>query len=328
MATGTEPASRSGLRGRIAGAFSGPRDLVSIVYRDPQHVAERLTLYAAQHLGEPSRTWAEEARRAHPTTPPAQLAADLRMQSAKIARVDGAIAGTPFLLALVPGYVTYLWQEARMALRTAALYGHDPAALGTAAEMLALRGVHPTVASAAHALAVVRDGPPPKPVARRSLRTWIASVRAILIFGGFLSASQRDQPVAAHARLRAAVGVVLGAAIWVMTWVLPVTFMIAMAWGCESHTRQLGRRVLAFYDGDAADPRTAIAVAARHEDRGHDRRRILRTVAFALSVIVPIAFVAYANHVRQSTGVNWIAAVGALVAVSLVAATVVVGSRR
>ena len=36
------------------------------------------------------------------------------------------------------------------------------------------------------------------------------------------------------------------------TWVFPVTFMIAMAWGCETHARQLGRRTLLFYDGEAA----------------------------------------------------------------------------
>jgi len=28
---------------------------------------------------------------------------------------------------------------------------------------------------------------------------------------------------------------VAGAAIWVMAWVLPFTFMIMMAWGCETH---------------------------------------------------------------------------------------------
>lgn len=59
-----------------------------------------------------------------------------------------------------------------------------------------------------------------------------------------------------------------------------------------------------------------------------DRRQILRTIAIALSVLVPIGFVAYADHVRQSTGVNWLGALGALAALSLVLATVVVAGRR
>jgi hypothetical protein len=41
-----------------------------------------------------------------------------------------------------------------------------------------------------------------------------------------------------------------------------------------------------------------------------------------------VAFVAYANHVRQDTGINWVAALGALVALSLVIAGAVYGSRR
>ena len=44
----------------------------------------------------------------------------------------------------------------------------------------------------------------------------------------------------------------VAAAIWVMTWVVPFTFMIMMAWGCETHARQLGRRTLVYYDGEAA----------------------------------------------------------------------------
>jgi len=127
--------------------------------------------------------------------------------------------------------------------------------------------------------------------------------------------------------VRAIASVLLGAALWVMTWVLPVTFMVMMAWGCETHARQLGRRALVFYDGEAASAAAAIAAAARRRDRGHDKRVILRSIAMFLSVLIPIAFVAYANHVRNSVGVNWLGALGALVAVSLVIATVVLASR-
>ena len=90
----------------------------------------------------------------------------------KVAAIDGAVAGTPFLIALIPGYLLYLRQEARMLLRTAALYDRDPRDLETAAEMLALRGVHPTVDDVRSALLPVRDVPlPEKPAARRPWRT-------------------------------------------------------------------------------------------------------------------------------------------------------------
>ena len=43
---------------------------------------------------------------------------------------------------------------------------------------------------------------------------------------------------------------------------------------------------------------------------------------------MPIGFVAYADHVRQSTGINWVVALGVLVALSLVLAPTVVATRR
>ena len=50
-------------------------------------------------------------------------------------------------------------------------------------------------------------------------------------------------------RVRAVFSLLLGIGIWLITWVLPVTFIVLMAWGCETHARQLGRRALVFYDG-------------------------------------------------------------------------------
>jgi hypothetical protein len=128
--------------------------------------------------------------------------------------------------------------------------------------------------------------------------------------------------------VEASVGFLVGAIIWVITWVFPLTFMIAMAWGCETHTRQLGRRALLFYDGETETAQAAIAAAQERRDRGHGKRASLRAALFVLSVAIPIAFVAYVNHIRQSTGLSWLAAIGALVALSLVVATTVIASRR
>ena len=316
-------------RGRIRRAFAGSRELWRLVYRDPEHVAERLTLYTADRLGDPSRKWAESARNSRPDTPAAQIAEELRTQSAHVARIDGAVSGTPFFVALVPGYLTYLYQEMRMTLRTAALYGRDPGDLRTSAEMLALRGVHPDVEAAEAALSSVRDkGPPDRPTHRRSWRTWVHSVYLLLIFGGFMSPSVAKEDTGTLGKLRAVFGVLLGVGIWVTTWVLPLTFMIVMAWGCETHARQLGRRTLLYYDGEAANVLEAIKLADRRSDRGHDKRAIARSAALFLSVAIPIGFVGYAQHIRHTVGFNWLGALGALVALSLVIATAVISSRK
>ena len=321
----TAPAPRS----RIRRMFSGSRDLWRVVYRDPEHVTERLTLYTTGRLGDPSREWAQSMRISHPDTPRAKIAEELRTQSAHVARIDGAISGTPFFIALVPGYLTYLQQEMRMTLRTAALYGRDPGDLRTSAEMLALRGVHPDVEAAEAALISVRDeGLPDRPERRRSWRTWVHSVYLLLIFGGFMSPSVAEEDTGRRGKVRAVFGVALGVGIWVTTWVLPLTFMIVMAWGCETHARQLGRRTLLYYDGEAENVLEAIKAADERTDRGHDKRAIARAAALFLSVAIPIGFVGYAQHVRHTTGINWLTALGVLVALSLVIATAIISSRR
>ena len=315
-------------KGRIRRAFATSRELVRIVYRDPEHVSERLTLYTTGRLGGPSRDWAESAR-TRPDAHPAQIAEDLRTHSAHVARIDGAIAGTPFFIALVPGYLTYLVQEMRMTLRTAALYGRDPTELRTSAEMLALRGIHPSVEAAEAALVAVREqGAPDRAEKRRSLRTWVHSVYLLLVFGGFMSPSAAKEDTGIRGKVKVVFSVLVGVGIWLTTWVFPVTFMVAMAWGCETHARQLGRRTLLYYDSEATSVLDAIKIADQRQDRGHDKRAIVRTVVLFLSIAVPIGFIAYVDHVRKTVGVNWLGALGALVALSLVIATAVISSRK
>lgn len=185
-------------RGYVRRVFSGTPALMPVVYRDPEHLAERLTLYAGDRIADESTCWVESARPAtrcretssisiwaasssgKPPTPVLKAtsasdrapSAHVRARSppkspksygfAPLARIDGAISGTPFFIALVPGYVSYLWQEMRMTMRTAGLYDRDLRALGTAAEMLALRGVQPNVKSAEDALISVKDMPVPR----------------------------------------------------------------------------------------------------------------------------------------------------------------------
>jgi hypothetical protein len=320
------PASRRGVRAR----FAASRELARIVYRDPEHVSERLTLYSIGRLADASVEWAQSIRSTRPETPPAEVVEELRIQTAQIARIDGAISGTPSLIALVPGYLTYLYQEMRMTLRTAALYGRDPHELKTAGEMLALRRVHDTVEQAEAALTAAKNTPmPERPTERRSLRTWVHSAYLLLVFGGFMSPSTAKpltRPILD--RLRALLSFLLAAGVWLLTWVVPFTFMIMMAWGCETHARQLGRRTLVYYDGEAASINAAIALAARRRDRGHDKREVLRAIALFLSVAIPLGFVAVVNHYRNTVGFNWLVALGSLVALSLVIATAVIASRR
>lgn len=319
----------SGLsRGRIRTALSRGKLLATIAYRDPVHVSERLTLYGAHNLAEPSRQWAESVQAEQADRSKAKIAEKLRTKSAQIARVDGAISGTPFLIALVPAYMAYLWQEGRMVLRTAALYGRDPSELSTSAETLVLRGVHPNVEVAVAELAKVRDIPMPgKPDSRRPLKVWVSAVYSLLIFGGFLSAPGGEKARGARARLKLTIGIIFGLIIWVSTWVFPVTFMIVMAWGCESHARELGNRAVAFYGGEVGSAEAAIERANQIRDRGHDRRGIVRTIFLGLSLVIPLGIIAGVIHVLQNSSSPLLTAIGALVAISLVVAVSVTAGK-
>ena len=317
-------------KGQLGRALSEGRRLARIAYRDPEHVSERITLNGAQKLGEESMQWAERARKERPEVPRGVIAEETRIQTARVARLDGAVAGTPFLIALVPGYLAYLWQEGVMERRIAALYDRDAGDLQTSAEILVLRRVHPTIEAARAALRkAIADPSPEKPTERRPLRVWVRSIYTMLVFGGFITPSeddQRDKDKYAHWRLRAAIGALIGAAIWVTTWVLPVTFMIAMAWGCESHARTLGSRSLLFYGGQGACDEAA--AGSPDEGQGRTKRDLIRGAFLVLSIAIPVVFIAYADHVRNSTGINWIGALGALVAASLVIAVSVLARRR
>lgn len=306
-----------------------PRQMLRVAYRDPEHICERLTLQAVHRLAEPSLEWAQAARAAHPNGDLGDVVSGLGTQTARIARLQGMVAGTPFYLALVPGYMNYLWQEARMDLRLAALYGRDPGILQTAAEMLSLRGVYSTVQDAEAGLLAVEDaGMPPKPEHRRHLRMWIESGRRMLVFGGFIGPPSGEPHHGWRVRVRDAVGVALFVALWAVTWIFPVTFMIMMAWGCETHSRQLFQRTRAFYAAEPLPEERPPEPGRGWRARVPSGRQAVSAAGLALSIAIPAGFLAYAIHVHHKFGITWVTALGLLVALSVVTAAAVYGSRR
>ena len=237
-----------GLR-RVQSLVSGSRELTAIVRRDPEHVPERLALFAVHRLGEPSRLWAREALT--DGADPGVVATKLRRQLGRVARIDGAISGRPFFLALGPGYLGYLREEAMMVLRAAALYGHDPRARSPPKCSRCVASIQ-TVGGGVRDRARQRDPLPDKPKS--------AAAGSILGAQRHNGAGIRLLPIATvppghnrpHAKLLAAVGLMLGVAVWLFTWVFPVTFMVVMAWSCERDGRHMGRKVRDSYGGEAA----------------------------------------------------------------------------
>ncbi len=324
----TEEDGSAGRRG-VRVVTDVPRQMLRVAYRDPEHICERLTLQAVHRLAEPSLEWAQSARAAHPDGDLRQVLDGLGTQTARIARLQGMVAGTPFYLALVPGYMNYLWQEARMNLRLAALYGRDPGILQTAAELLSLRGVYPTTQDAETGLLAVEDmGMPPKPEHRRPPRLWIECGRRLLVFGGFIGPPTGESRQGALVRLKDAAALVAFVALWAITWIFPVTFMIMMAWGCETHSRQLFRHTREYYAAEGPPEEVPPQPGRGWRARVPRGRQAISAAGLALSIAIPAGFLAYAIHVHKKFGITWVTGVGLLVALSVVTAAAVYGSRR
>ncbi len=301
-------------------SLRAPGALVRLALYDPAHIPERLTIYSVDKQADSARAWAEKAREAEPGAHVAVLADTQRRRTVSTARIDGAVAGTPFFIALVPAYIAFLRQEVRFHLRVAALYGEDPSDPRIAADFLVLRRVHKDTERALSELALVRANPVPPHRERTPLKSWYEAVVSILILAGFMQAPEEG---GAKSRSRGqqvlrAVRFVVAATIWVLTWVVPITFMIVMSWACESDARRFGERVLTHYGDEGMD----IAVAMARADRksgGNRAVSIARGALVVLSVALPLALIASTVVAHAGPfGLDLPKAAGALAALALV----------
>ena len=315
-----EPQGTSGLWARARRSLRVPGALVRLLAHDPQHIPERLTIYAVDRRAEGARKWAQRVRDAEPGESRLALVEVQRRRTVSTARIDGAIAGTPFFIALVPAYLAFLQQEVRFHLRVAALYGHDLADPRVAADFLVLRGVHQNREQALAELDLVRATPVPPKGGRTPFRSWYAAVVRILILAGFLSAPDENEqgPLTRWEKVVRAIRFIVAALIWALTWVVPITFMILMAWGCENDARRFGHRVATHYADKGEDAGVAIASADR-EAGGNRAVSFARGALVVISVAIPLALIA--STLVGGTGplgVNVPEEIAALVALALV----------
>lgn len=268
-----------------------PKELWRAIRRDPEHLPERLVALAHSRLSSPANEWGKRTRAANPDRTAAELAADLRPRVERFARINGALSGTPFLIALVPAYVSVLWHEARMVMCIAALNGRDPREAEFAGELLALRGLYETPDEAMEALAALERGdakPSGEQVGR--LRTWAQLVYRVLVLAGFMSAKAADAE--RPSRVRMAFSVFASGVVYVITCVMPVTFMILMSWSCEKDARTMGDRAAAYYGDEVlrAKGKWSLKALSRRE-RDDSRLATLRGALVVLSLAIPFALI-------------------------------------
>src|SRR5215831_4680187 len=113
----------------------------------PQLVRDHTGSDHSPIIGEPApNIWETRPRSPRSIPTPQQLVSErLPARAVHLCRVQGAIPGTPFLIALIPAYVAVLWERARLLMRIAALHGRDPGTHQVAAEILAPRRIYNSV---------------------------------------------------------------------------------------------------------------------------------------------------------------------------------------
>jgi hypothetical protein len=314
------PASESTLPSEERTGAALPRQLMRAIRHDPHHFPEHLVLIAQERLADPSAAWARRTRLEQPHASISQLTERTRTGAAHLARTDGALAGTPFLIALVPAYVSVLWEQARMVMRIAALSGRDPRDDSFAAELLSLRGLYETPALALEGLSQLASGRRGDNGGLRGrLIAWVRLVYRILILAGFVSAPARGEAKAGRSWAGRGLTWLLAAGLFVITWVIPVTFMLAMSWSCETDTRTLGDRAIRFY-GEA--PAQTLARAEPREGN----RSLVHVVALVLSLGIPLGLVAVA--VAEPVAHAHLVAIAGFVGLAVVLALGARASRR
>jgi protein-S-isoprenylcysteine O-methyltransferase Ste14 len=289
-ASGDEPLATSEL--------SLPRSLLAAIHKDPEHLPERLVMIAHARLSEPSFDWARRARAENPTASTADLANSLAGRAEKFARVNGALAGTPFLLALVPAYVSVLWREAQVAMCVAALNGTDPREPGFAGELLALRGLYETADDGTAAIAALDSDAEKKDRPKRGhLRLWATLVYRVMILAGFLSAPDKDESNK-PSRWKRLLMMSAAGVVWVITCVAPITFMMLMAWSCENDMRGVADSSMAWYGGEGRSKERMRSMRERRRQEG--TASVVKGALVFASLALPLLVIGVAVAMSQT----------------------------
>lgn len=131
-----------------------PDGLLRHMRADPLHAPEHLALAAVDRYGKDAQAWVDGVRRQFPTANEANLANLVRMRFVRLSRLSGAAAGITGAPGAVVDFGVLAWNQARMVIHLAAVYGQDPTSHDRAAEILVLQGVHKVMDTARKALDV------------------------------------------------------------------------------------------------------------------------------------------------------------------------------
>jgi hypothetical protein len=126
-----------------------PQRLWNRILAQPDRAPELIALSAAERFAPQAEDW---VRIAGPGNTPHKLARTAYRKHVRLARLEGGALGVGGIFTAAPDIVALLWIQSRMTFYVAASYGYDPYHPMRPAELLALQLVYPTAAEAREAL--------------------------------------------------------------------------------------------------------------------------------------------------------------------------------
>jgi hypothetical protein len=202
-----------------------PESLWERLRAEPERAPEHIALAAADRFAPQAARWVQIAGPGH--TPP-ELANVALTKHVRMSRLEGAALGVGGFATAAADLVALGWIQSRMVFYIAAAYGYDPAHPMRPAELLALTSFYTTPAEAREAL----DGVG-KTLARAAAERTLLRGRERTIYERLLRYAGKRVTRRAAGRLVPFVAAPIGA--------------VQNAAG----TKDLGRRAIAYYGGEA-----------------------------------------------------------------------------
>jgi EcsC protein family len=126
-----------------------PKRVWERILAEPDRAPEYIALAAAERFGPQAAEW---VRIAGPGQTQSELARIALKKHVRLARLEGGVLGIGGAITAAPDIVALLWIESRMVFYIAAANGFDPNHPMRPAEFLALQGLYDTPAEAREAL--------------------------------------------------------------------------------------------------------------------------------------------------------------------------------
>jgi EcsC protein family len=202
-----------------------PKHVWNRILAEPDRAPEYIALAAAERFGPQAQEW---VRIAGPGHTQAELARIAMKKHVRLARLEGGALGIGGAITAAPDLVALLWIQSRMVFYVAAAYGFDPNHPMRPAEYLALQGLYDTPAEAREAL----DG---------------AGKRLAVAMAGRVLSHRNDN--ALHTRLAKYIAKRLAQRYGAR--LIPLIGAPIGAIQNGGATKQLGRRALDYYGGQA-----------------------------------------------------------------------------